>query len=61
MMDAEKLNSIMNKNLQGFGSFGYGKFKKIGETVINGETVPILLLNADFSAFKKAHETKKTR
>ena len=61
MMDAEKLDSMMDRQIQDFGSFGYGKFKKIGQTVdSNGKDVPILLLNADFSAFKKAQETKNT-
>ena len=61
MMDAEKLNSIMDRQIQDFGSFGYGKFKKIGQTAdASGKQIPILLLNADFSAFKKAQETKNT-
>jgi len=59
MMAPDKLDAFMDKNLQSFGSFGYGKFKTVGSTAdANGNTVPIKLLNADYSAFQKAHKEK---
>ena len=59
MMAPDKLDSFMDKNLQSFGSFGYGKFKTVGSTAdANGNTVPIKLLNADYSAFQKAQKEK---